>query len=420
MWVYSADHAIHELLLQSEHRTFDPEEADFFYVPQYSNCMMFPLHGWADFPWFAPPGMGLRVPHAVFLMLQAKAWIAEHHPYWNRTQGRDHIWLTTHDEGACWAPNEIINSIFLTHWGRLELNHTSNTAFASDNYNLDEKSKRLPDGWTHLIKGHACYDPDKDLVVPSFKSPQHYGRSSLVGRSPELRHHLLFFRGDVGKKREARYSRGVRQRLYNLWKSEGWQKKYNVTVAGNDDGVDGPYSEWLSRSKYCLVVPGDGWSARAEDAILHGCVPVVIMDGVHQSFQSVLDWPSFSVQIPEADAERIVDILLAIPERKLRSLQAHLSRVWHRFRYVAGPALANLYTRDLTRNLAAHDGERELQAAVRARLVSEGGAAGRELPRLPRPFRGDPTVDDAFSTIMQWLHSRVGTRGAQAGRTPSA
>ena len=27
--------------------------------------------------------------------------------------------------------------------------------------------------------------------------------------------------------------------------------------------------------------------------------------------------------------------------------------------------------------------------------------------RFPRPFRGDPTVDDAFATIMQWLHSRI-------------
>ncbi len=31
---------------------------------------------------------------------------------------------------------------------------------------------------------------------------------------------------------------------------------------------------------------------------------------------------------------------------------------------------------------------------------------------LPRPFKGDPAVDDAFSTILQWLHSRIpDTRG---------
>ena len=44
--------------------------------------------------------------------------------------------------------------------------------------------------------------------------------------------------------------------------------------------VAGDYSVLLSRSRYCLVMPGDGWSARAEDSVLHGCVPVVIMDQV--------------------------------------------------------------------------------------------------------------------------------------------
>ena len=31
--VYLIEVGLHELLLQSEHRTLDPEEADFFYVP---------------------------------------------------------------------------------------------------------------------------------------------------------------------------------------------------------------------------------------------------------------------------------------------------------------------------------------------------------------------------------------------------
>jgi hypothetical protein len=34
--------------------------------------------------------------------------------------------------------------------------------------------------------------------------------------------------------------------------------------------VSGDYSEMLSSSVFCLVVPGDGWSARMEDAMLHG------------------------------------------------------------------------------------------------------------------------------------------------------
>ena len=33
-----AETGLHEALLQSEHRTLDPEEADFFYIPAYTSC----------------------------------------------------------------------------------------------------------------------------------------------------------------------------------------------------------------------------------------------------------------------------------------------------------------------------------------------------------------------------------------------
>jgi hypothetical protein len=36
------------------------------------------------------------------------------------------------------------------------------------------------------------------------------------------------------------------------------------------------------------------------DAIAAGCVPVMISDGTNLPFHSSLDWPSFSVTIPEA------------------------------------------------------------------------------------------------------------------------
>lgn len=36
------------------------------------------------------------------------------------------------------------------------------------------------------------------------------------------------------------------------------------------------YSDELARSKFCGVFPGDGWSGRMEDSVLHGCIPVII------------------------------------------------------------------------------------------------------------------------------------------------
>ena len=43
------------------------------------------------------------------------------------------------------------------------------------------------------------------------------------------------------------------------------------------DEIEGDYSELLASSIFCMVVPGHGWSARMEDATLHGCIPVIIM-----------------------------------------------------------------------------------------------------------------------------------------------
>lgn len=44
---------------------------------------------------------------------------------------------------------------------------------------------------------------------------------------------------------------------------------------------------------------GDGWSGRAEDSILHGCIPVVIMDDVDPVFATALQWERFSIRVKE-------------------------------------------------------------------------------------------------------------------------
>ena len=55
-WGYRSEPALHEMLLHSKHRTLDPGDADFYYVPVYTSCYLWPVHGWADTPWFGPSG----------------------------------------------------------------------------------------------------------------------------------------------------------------------------------------------------------------------------------------------------------------------------------------------------------------------------------------------------------------------------
>ena len=52
------------------------------------------------------------------MLLEAKRWLQHAYPFWNRTGGRDHVWLVSHDEGSCWVPGELRRGTILSHWGR--------------------------------------------------------------------------------------------------------------------------------------------------------------------------------------------------------------------------------------------------------------------------------------------------------------
>ena len=54
-------------------RTFDPEEADFFYVPIYSSCFAHPIYGFHEAPWWYAPGGGQQLLGAA---VNETAWLA--------------------------------------------------------------------------------------------------------------------------------------------------------------------------------------------------------------------------------------------------------------------------------------------------------------------------------------------------------
>ena len=115
-----------------------------------------------------------------------------------------------------------------------------------------------------------------------------------------------------------------------------------------------------------------------------------------------------------------------------------MGRVWHRFRWASGARLAadtgSTYAQQLRRAesmltrqgystaVLTGTGGGGAGAGARSRGVAgpagatpggggsgpPGGVEGARYPHDPPGlFRGEPQVDDAFSTIMQWLHSRI-------------
>lgn len=87
--LFAAEVAIHQALLKSSYRTLKPEEAHFFFVPIYATCNFSTVNGF--------PAIG----HARPLFAAAVSHIASSYPFWNRSNGADHVFVATHDHGAC-------------------------------------------------------------------------------------------------------------------------------------------------------------------------------------------------------------------------------------------------------------------------------------------------------------------------------
>ena len=295
-WTYALEPGFLEMLLQSEHRTLDPEEADFFYVPVFTSCFIWPVRDGADAlrDFYYSVGHN-RVMGATNMLLEAFHWIRAHQPYWwaagrgmpaacwharlpafpsaappsapnclprcrDRRSGRDHIWLVTHDEGSCWVPAVLRPSIILSHWGRTELNHSALSGYSyMDSYRQSRgcgaahawgdavsTGSRIaasrcsfnytdpqfePNGFLSKLGSFPCFDPSKDLVLPSMKKPDHWKASPLLGAPTRERTWLAFHRGRVQHHLPI-FSRGSRQRVDNVSREHNWLEKYKMAVAG--------------------------------------------------------------------------------------------------------------------------------------------------------------------------------------------
>ena len=96
----------------------------------------------------------------------------------------------------------------------------------------------------------------------------------------------------------------------------------------------------MAQAQFCLAPPGFGYGRRAVHAVMMGCVPVTIGDGVLQPFEPELPWTDWSVPVAEADIPRLHEILAAITPKKLAAMQVgHCAHAWMASRmYVPAPA----------------------------------------------------------------------------------
>ena len=56
--------------------------------------------------------------------------------------------------------------------------------------------------------------------------------------------------------REPWYSRGIRQRLYNISQAEDWRGRHAIHIDGYGEDQHIAYTKLLASSVFCLAVPG--------------------------------------------------------------------------------------------------------------------------------------------------------------------
>ena len=274
---YVLELLIHEWLLSSPHRTTDPTEADWFFVPVYASCMIV-TH---IFETPSSPRVKFRVARAAAMYVDAHAHIRDTYPFWNASGGRDHVWVFGYDEGACFAPVALRPSVLISHWGNTMTTH----ARCTTTYDADRWDPPT-DPWSNLplsslrgdYRAYPCHDPTKDIVMPSFKDPRRWAPEPQDDPTFAPRRRLFFFSGDLGSPPGAKnagphvhanYSLGLRQAAWRAVQKDG-DDRLEVTGHLERDWWHTQYAARLRSSVFCGAFPGDGWSGGISSAVLAG------------------------------------------------------------------------------------------------------------------------------------------------------
>ncbi|GKV08381.1 hypothetical protein SLEP1_g20015 [Rubroshorea leprosula] len=285
--LFAAEVAIHRALLNSGVRTFDPYEADFFFVPVYVSCNFSTVNGF--------PAIG----HARSLLYSAIQHISSQYLFWNRSQGFDHVFVASHDYGACFHAME-------------------DRAIAVGIPEFMKKSIMLQTFGVEYK--HPCQDVEH-VVIPPYIPPaslrKTLGKFPVTGR----RDIWVFFRGkmEVNPKNISGlyYSRKVRT---DIWRRYNGDRRFYL----QRHRFPGYQSE-IVRSVFCLCPLGWApWSPRLVESVALGCVPVIIADGLRLPFPSAIRWPEISLRVAEKDVKKLGRILEHVAATNLSSIQRNL------------------------------------------------------------------------------------------------
>lgn len=282
---------IHEVELGSRFVTSNPEHAHVHFLPLSITMMVSFI--------YKPLSHDISpIQRAVRDYIDV---ISSKYPFWNRSMGADHFMLSCHD----WGPlASMANPLLYKNSIRVLCNANTSEGF----------------------------NPTKDVTLPEMNLQTGLMTGMLGGRSALRRPLLAFFAGG---------NHGpVRPILFKHWKEKNDDdiKVYEYLPKGIS------YYEFMKKTKYCLCPSGyEVASPRIVEAIYSECVPVILSEHYVLPFSDVLNWASFSVQIPLSQIPNLKTILQSIPVNKYVQMQKRVKQVQRHFAINQPPKSYDLF-----------------------------------------------------------------------------
>ncbi|KAI5657398.1 hypothetical protein M9H77_26191 [Catharanthus roseus] len=273
-----------ERLLKNVVRVHKQEEADVFYIPFFTTISFFLL----------------EKQQCKALYREALKWVTEQ-PAWNRSEGRDHILPVHHP----WSFKSVRRLMKKAIWLLPDMDSTGNW---------------YKPGQVYL---------EKDLILPYVPNVE-LCDSKCLSESWSKRTTLLFFRGRLKRNAGGK----IRAKLVEeLRSSEG------VVIEEGTAGEGGKTAAQIGmrKSVFCLSPAGDTpSSARLFDAIVSGCIPVIVSDELELPFEGILNYRKIALFVSSSDALEsgwLINFLRSISSSQIRDLQMNLAKYSRHFLY---------------------------------------------------------------------------------------
>uniref|UniRef100_A0A804P3S2 Exostosin GT47 domain-containing protein n=1 Tax=Zea mays TaxID=4577 RepID=A0A804P3S2_MAIZE len=252
---YASEGYFFQNIRESRFRTDDPDQAHLFFVPISPHKMR---------------GKGTSYENMTVIVKDYVEGLINKYPYWNRTLGADHFFVTCHDVGV------------RAFEGLKFMVKNSIRVVCSPSYNVD-------------------FIPHKDIALPQVLQPfaLHEGGNDIDNRVI-----LGFWAGHRNSK--------IRVILARVWENDTELAISNNRISRAIGEL--VYQKQFYRTKFCICPGGSQVnSARISDSIHYGCVPVILR---------------------ERDVYQLKNILKSISQEEFISLHKSLVQVqkhfvWH-------------------------------------------------------------------------------------------